>query len=141
MMGNLMRRAGREVVLSRSVIEHHIGNEAFVDNWKHRLRWARSTRRSRPWGYLGEVFTKPVALALLVVLAAPRWWGLLLLALLFRAVLASLTAVKILHDRPQWWLLPIEDFAGFATWFLGFFGKRILWRGRWLVVARDGSFK
>jgi ceramide glucosyltransferase len=141
MMGNLMRRAGREVVLSRAVIEHHIGNDAFVPNWKHRLRWARSTRRSRPWGYLGEVFTKPAALGLMVVLAAPRWWPALVLALLFRVALARFTAVRILNSRTRWWLLPIEDLAGFATWFLGFFGKRILWRGRWLVVARDGSFQ
>jgi ceramide glucosyltransferase len=143
-MGNLMRRAGKEVVLSRSVIEHYIGNDGFVKNWKHRLRWARSTRRSRPWGYLGEIFTKPVALAVLVVLDAPRLWPVLIAALLFRGALAWFTAARILRDpgiRRRWWLLPVEDLASFATWFLGLWGKRILWRGRWLVVARDGSFE
>jgi ceramide glucosyltransferase len=142
-MGNLMRRAGRDVVLSRSVIEHYIGNDGFVQNWKHRLRWARSTRRSRPWGYLGEVFTKPVALGLLVVAASPGMWPVLIMALLFRFAVAWFTAVKILRDAEigrRWWLLPVEDVSSFATWLLGLFGKRILWRGRWLVVARDGSF-
>jgi ceramide glucosyltransferase len=144
MMGNLMRRAGREVILSRSVIEHHIGNDRFLNNWKHRLRWARSTRRSRPAGYLGEIFTKPTALAVILAIAAPRLWLAVPLALLFRGAVAWLTAVRILRDpglRTRWWLLPMEDLASFATWLLGLFGKRILWRGRWLVVARDGSFE
>ena len=140
-MGNLMRRAGREVVLSRSVIEHYIGNDGFVKNWKHRLRWARSTRRSRPWGYLGEIFTKPVALGLLLAVAAPKLWPVLILATLLRIALVRLTAVQILKAKIRWALLPIEDLATFLTWLLGLFGKRILWRGRWLTVARDGSFE
>ena len=144
MMGNLMRRAGRVVVLSRSVIEHHIGNDRFVDNWKHRLRWARSTRRSRPVGYIGEIFTKPFALALLLTAAAPAFWPALIPTLFLRAGVAWFTAERILHDpgiRKRWWLLPVEDIASFIAWLFGFFGKRILWRGRWLVVARDGSFE
>ncbi len=144
MMGNLMRAAGREVVLSRSVIEHHIGNEGFRDTFKHRLRWARSTRRSRPAGYVGELFTKPLALGLILVAVAPGLRFLLIPTLLLRAGVAWFTAALILGDpgiRRWWWLLPPEDLAGFATWLLGFFGKRILWRGRWLVVGRDGSFE
>jgi len=144
MMGNLMRRAGREVVLSRSVIEHHIGNDRFLDNWKHRLRWARSTRRSRPMGYIGEIFTKPVGLALVTVAVVPALWWVLIPTLIFRGGVAWFTAFRILRDpgiRRRWFLLPVEDIASFVTWVLGFFGKRILWRGRWLVVARDGSFE
>jgi ceramide glucosyltransferase len=141
MMGSLMRKAGREVVLSRSVIEHHIGNDGFVANWKHRLRWARSTRRSRPWGYLGEVFTKPVALALLVTATEPKLWPVLILAMAMRIAPAMLTAVRILKADVPWGLLPIEDLATFLTWLLGFFGKRILWRGRWMIIARDGTFE
>ncbi|MES1258908.1 MAG: bacteriohopanetetrol glucosamine biosynthesis glycosyltransferase HpnI [Acidobacteriota bacterium] len=144
MMGNLMHRRGRRVVLSRSVIEHHIGNDPFLKNWAHRLRWARSTRRSRRLGYAGEIFTKPVALALLLWLAAPGAWGFVPIALFFRAGVAWMTAVEILNDpllARWWWLLPAEDISSFVTWVLGFFGKTITWRGRKLVVARDGSFE
>jgi len=38
-------------------------------------------------------------------------------------------------------MLPVEDVSSFVTWVMGFFGKTILWRGRKLVVARDGSFE
>ncbi|MDE3196867.1 MAG: bacteriohopanetetrol glucosamine biosynthesis glycosyltransferase HpnI [Acidobacteriota bacterium] len=140
MMGNLMHAHGRQVILSRSVIEHHIGNDGFAQNWKHRLRWARSTRRSRRIGYLGEIFTKPVSLSLLVTAAAPRAWWCIALALIARWVLARATARRILSIR-RIWLVPVEDLASFLTWLLGFFGKTILWRGRKLVVARDGSFE
>jgi ceramide glucosyltransferase len=143
-MGNRMHARGRKVVLSRSVIEHYIGDDAFLKNWKHRLRWARSTRRSRRMGYVGEIFTKPAALALLLCMVAPGAWGFLPVALFFRACVAWVTAVEILADpltARYWWLLPVEDIAGFVTWMLGFFGKTITWRGRRLVVARDGSFK
>ena len=143
-MGNLMHDRGRTVILSRGVIEHHIGNDGFVKNWRHRLRWARSTRRSRRMGYFGEIFTKPVALGLILWIAAPSmWWGLAA-AMVFRAAVAWSTAGMILRDpciERYWWMLPVEDVASFVTWVLGFFGKTILWRGRRLVVARDGSLE
>jgi ceramide glucosyltransferase len=143
-MGNLMRRKGKKVVLSRCIIEHHIGNDGFLRNWRHRLRWARSTRRSRRIGYLGELFTKTTALALILWLVAPGAWGIAFTAIIFRACMQWVTAIWILEDplvSRYWWLLPLEDLASFVTWGLGFFGKTIEWRGRKLVLARDGSFE
>jgi hypothetical protein len=34
----------------------------------------------------------------------------------------------------------VEGIASFAAWLGGFFGNTIVWRGRKLLVARDGSF-
>lgn len=144
MMGNLLHARGRKVVLSRSVIEHHIGNDGFLKNWRHRLRWARSTRRSRRLGYIGELFTKPFAISLLLWMVAPAAWGLVPIALLFRGAVAWVTAIEILEDpllARYWFLLPLEDVSSFLTWVLGFFGKTIMWRGRKLVVAADGSLE
>ena len=143
-MGNAMHARGRTVLLSRSVIEHHIGNDGFPGNWKHRLRWARSTRRSRRMGYIGEIFTKPVAIATIFCILAPSAWGSLVIALFFRAGVAWATAVEVLHDpliARYWWLLPVEDYASFITWVLGFFGSKIIWRDRELKLAPDGSFE
>jgi ceramide glucosyltransferase len=144
MMGNLIHRLGKTVVLSRCIIEHHIGNDGFLKNWKHRLRWARSTRRSRRIGYLGELFTKTTALAVLLWIAEPRAWGFAVLALLFRAGQQWATGIWVLNDplvARYWWLLPLEDLASFVTWCLGFFGKTIVWRGRRLVLTPDGRFE
>jgi ceramide glucosyltransferase len=143
-MGSLMRKAGKTVVLSRCIIEHHIGNDTFARNWKHRLRWARSTRRSRRIGYLGELFTKTTALAIALWIVDPGAWKFAMVALLFRAGAQCATGRWVLEDplvARYWWLLPLEDLSSFVTWVLGFFGKTIVWRGRKLTLARDGSFE
>ena len=70
-MGKLAAERGYGVILSSYVIEHRIGAQGFAANLRHRLRWNRSTRRSRPWGYVGQVFTNPLPLALLLWAAAP----------------------------------------------------------------------
>ena len=65
------------MILSSYVIEHRIGAQPFGANMRHRLRWNRSTRRSRPWGYIGQVFTNPLPLALLLCAVRPAWWPVL----------------------------------------------------------------
>ena len=73
-MGNLAAARGDGVILSSYVIEHHIGAQTLGANLRHRLRWNRSTRRSRPSGYVGQLFTNPLPLALLLWAARPEWW-------------------------------------------------------------------
>ena len=143
MMGNLVHRRKRKVILSRCIIEHYIGSDRFFKNWKHRLRWARSTRRSRRLGYIGELFTKTTAISLLLGAVPHGSWGFALIGLMFRAGVQFSTAIWVLDDplvERFWWLLPLEDLASFLTWILGFFGKKILWRGRKLTLEPDGSF-
>lgn len=143
-MGKLAAELGWRVILSSYVIEHHIGSQPWVVNLKHRLRWNRSTRRSRPLGYIGQVFTNPLALALLFCAAAPPWWPVLVLAAAFRAVAARATAVRVLDDRltaERWWLVPLQDLTSFVLWLAGFFGNTILWRGRKYHLLRDGRFR
>ena len=65
-MGKFAAEAGYGVILSSYVIEHHIGTATLRQNIAHRIRWTRSTRRSRPAGYVGQLFTMPLPLALLV---------------------------------------------------------------------------
>ena len=141
-IGNRMHAMGRTVILSRSVIEHYIGNDTMVNSWNHRLRWARGTRRSRPWGYVGEVFTKPTVPAVALWMLAPGWWWLALVALLMRLAVVWTAAVRVLGDGEMkrcWWLLPVEDASTFVTWILGFFGNTLTWRGHKLIIGRDGT--
>ncbi|MDQ6699653.1 MAG: bacteriohopanetetrol glucosamine biosynthesis glycosyltransferase HpnI [Acidobacteriota bacterium] len=143
MMGKLVAESGKRVVLSSYVIEHRIGSQRFRANLEHRLRWARSTRRSRPWGYAGEIFTRTLAVALLLVCAFPVWWPLSAVAILFRLIVAWMLAGPVLKCRNSlqfWLLLPIQDVVSFLCWAGGFFGNTILWRGRRLTVQPDGKF-
>ncbi len=133
--------AGIGVILSSYVIEHRIGSQGLHQNFAHRLRWARSTRRSRPAGYIGQVFTNPLPLALLLFVAAPDWWIMVLLALGLRALAAEAVARTALRSRVNWWLLPLQDVLSFVFWIAGFFGNHIVWRGHRYLLLPDGRFE
>jgi ceramide glucosyltransferase len=140
-MGKFAAEAGHGVSLSSYVIEHHIGTSPdFGHNAAHRIRWTRSTRRSRPAGYLGQLFTMPVPLALLVTAWNPWWWPVVLVTMAIRGVAAWTVAELVLHAGLNWLLLPLEDIAGFCFWVAGFFGNTITWRGRRYRLESDGRF-
>jgi ceramide glucosyltransferase len=143
-MGQLIAAAGFRAILSSYVIEHRIGTQALRPNFAHRLRWVRSTRRSRPAGYVGQLFTYPLPLALALAIAKPEWWPLLPATLAIRALAAWAAAGWVLHDRltaRYWWLTPVQDLVSFAFWIAGFFGNSIAWRGRRYVLLRDGRMR
>lgn len=140
-MGKFAAEAGHGVLLSSYVIEHHIGSSTFSENVEHRLRWNRSTRRSRPAGYVGQLFTMPVPLALLVCALSPSWWPVLPIALLVRAAAANSVSQRVLRTKLNWFLLPVEDLMGFCFWLAGFFGNTISWRGRRYRLFGDGRFE
>jgi ceramide glucosyltransferase len=143
-LGKLAAELGWRVILSSYVIEHHIGSQPFVANVKHRLRWNRSTRRSRPFGYFGQIFTNPLPLALIFCAAIPEWWPVFPVAAAFRALSARATAGRVLADpvtRANWWLVPVQDCASFVLWLAAFYGNTILWRGRKYRLLRDGRFQ
>jgi ceramide glucosyltransferase len=144
-MGKFAAEAGHGVILSSYVVEHHIGSATLLQNVEHRLRWTRSTRRSRPAGYVGQLFTMPLPLALLVVAvwpaAWPAWWPVLLIALIVRTAAAYTVSARVLRARINWLLLPVEDLLGFCFWIAGFFGNTITWRGRRYRLFADGRFE
>ena len=140
-IGKFAAEGGYGVILSSYVIEHHIGSATLRQNLAHRLRWARSTRRSRPAGYVGQLFTMPLPLALLMCAASPAWWPVLPLACVVRALAAYTVSWKVLGARINWLLLPIEDLLGFIFWIAGFFGNTISWRERRYRLFSDGRFE
>jgi ceramide glucosyltransferase len=143
-MGKLAAERGAGVILSSYAIEHRIGAQGFAANLRHRLRWCRSTRRSRPWGYVGQLFTNPLPLALALWAVRPGWWAVALAAVALRAAAGWATAGHVLRDRLTrrlWWLVPVQDLASFAVWVGGFFGNTIQWRGREYYLLADGRFE
>jgi ceramide glucosyltransferase len=140
-IGQRTAEIGRTVVLSSALIEHRIGSQPMMRNLAHRLRWARSTRRSRPAGYWGQIFTYPLPAALLLWAVWNPAWPLVLITLLLRTGAAAATALFVVRDplfRKQWWLLPVQDVLGFFVWMGGFLGDTIVWRDRKCTVLRDG---
>ncbi len=145
-LGQAARRAGWEVRLSKRVVEHHIGAQGLWENWAHRLRWHRSTRRSRPAGYVLQAFTYPLpfAAALGFVASGAGWaWALLGICGLARLV-SSLSTAQLLGDRlvlRKLYLLPVQDLLSFVAWLRAFQGGTVVWRGRVFDLSADGRMR
>lgn len=143
-LGQAAARAGYRVILSRRTVEHRIGSQPWRANFRHRLRWCRSTRRSRPAGYLGQLFTYPLPLAILLALLWPAAWPALAVTALLRAAAAHAVSGWVLADplcRRYWYLVPVQDILSFIFWIAGFFGNTIEWRGRRYLLLRDGRLQ
>jgi len=140
-MGKFAAEAGHGVILSSYVIDHHIDSVTLRQSVAHRLRWVRSTRRSRPMGYLGQLFTMPLPLALFLFFVRPEWWPVPVIATVIRSLAAYIVSARVLKARLNWLLLPVEDLAGFCFWLAGFFGDTISWRGRRYRLYSDGRFE
>jgi ceramide glucosyltransferase len=143
-LGARVDKAGYRVALSAEVVETNIaayGWRGFLD---HQLRWARTVRDARPWGYVGLVFTSGLGWALLNVLASgasPLSLWLLGLSFFLRLALAMTVGAKVLGDRqvlPSLWLLPLRDLVAVGVWMAGFAGNTIVWRGERLAL-KDGK--
>ena len=144
-LGNLIAQAGYEIHLSNYIVETAMHPAGLVGMLRHQLRWARSTRVSRPFGYLGVILTYGTALALLTV-AVDRasFLSLLLLAatLVVRLATGWLIGVHWVGDKilkKYFWLLPVRDLLGFLIWCSSWVGRRVEWRGRVFEVGRDGK--
>jgi ceramide glucosyltransferase len=139
-LGARVAQAGFRVALSAEVVETAIpayGWRGFID---HQLRWARTVRDARPWGYAGLIFTHGVGWALLNVLAgglSPLSLWLLGISFFLRLTLAMMVGAQVLGDRqvlPSLWLLPLRDLVAMGVWVAGFAGNTIVWRGERFVL-------
>jgi ceramide glucosyltransferase len=139
-LGARVSEAGYRVALSAEVVETAVP----AYNWRgfidHQLRWARTVRDARPWGYAGLIFTHGLAWALLNVIASGlSLLSLWLLALSFflRLSLAMTVGAQVLADHqvlPNLWLLPFRDLVAMGIWASGFAGNTIVWRGERFVL-------
>jgi ceramide glucosyltransferase len=143
-LGQRAAEKGFRVDLSHCVVEHRLGSDTMQMNLLHRLRWARSTRCSRPWGYVGQVFTYPLPLALLLVMFAHSLWPVLIITAVLRGLAADAVSNWALNDplsSRDWFWIPVQDLLGFVFWVAGFTGNNIHWRGRQYRLRGDGTFE
>jgi ceramide glucosyltransferase len=134
-LGARIAHAGYSVALSQEVVETNLPAYAWRGYIDHQLRWARTVRDSRPWGYAGLIFTHGFAWALLNLLASglsPLSLWLLGLSFFLRLALAMTVGAQVLADHqvlPNLWLLPLRDLVAMGVWVAGFAGNTIVWRG------------
>ncbi len=141
-LGARIAKAGYAVELAPEVVETGVPAYDFAGFLRHQLRWSRSTRDSRRWGYAGLVFTFGLPWAALNVIAAGASLesiALFVLALVVRVALALAVGVGILRDgqvlRDLWLLLP-RDLCALALWAWSYASDIVYWRGERFLLRR-----
>ncbi|MGA9542813.1 MAG: glycosyltransferase [Candidatus Sulfotelmatobacter sp.] len=136
-IGNLMAKQGYQVVLSGHVIDHVVNQPSFHRMWQNQLRWAQTTRYSRPKGHFGSglIFATPYGLLGFLAAGFSGHWGigavLLAVAVLNRLTEAWLVGWMVVRDpqiRRAPWLYPLRDLLGFLVWFASYLKLRYVWR-------------
>jgi len=137
-LGHRIHSLGLKCVLADTIVETHLGG-SWVDVWRHQVRWARTIRVSKFWGYLGL----PVTFATVWALVCPNWhFGLAILATrMAMAIVAGWFKMRSIDVLKLFWLIPARDLFGAAVWAVGLFGNTVVWRGRMLHLDQDGRIK
>jgi ceramide glucosyltransferase len=134
-IGNRIAARGLDVKLSEVVVETFLPPYTLRQFVEHQLRWARSVRDSRRWGYLGLVLTFGLVWALLTLIVAggAGWaWGFFAVALVIRLMMALVVGGGVLRDRQvtRWlWLVPLRDLIAVLVWLGSYAGHTVAWRG------------
>jgi len=134
-MGVRTIAAGHTVAMAPETVETAVPAYRFSEYWGHQLRWMRTVRDARKWGYLSLPFTFGLlwAVAALVASAGAVWsWPLLTMALLARLALALSVGVGVLGDSQvlrDVWLLPVRDAMAAWIWLWSFASDDVEWRG------------
>lgn len=142
-LGRRVATAGKKIELSAATVTTFLTAYTLRQFWQHQLRWSRTIRDARPWGYVGLLFTfgLPWGLATLIASGGATWaWMLFALTYATRTAVGLLTATRVLDDRQLpsniFWL-PLRDLIAPIIWAAGLIGDRIHWRGEDFYL-RDG---
>jgi ceramide glucosyltransferase len=139
-LGVAIAAKGYKIALSREVVETSIPAYRFREFWAHQIRWDRTVRDARPFGYLGTAFSFGLAWAMLNVVASGAGiesLALLSVTLACRVAVALLVGVDLLGDRQvlrSLWLLPIRDLVALALWAWSYAGNTVEWRGQKFAI-------
>jgi len=146
-IGRRIAERGLEVRLSSVVVETFLPAYTLREFVDHQLRWGRTVRDSRRWGYLGLVLTFGLPWALLA-LSLSWWlsrgalaaWFLLVAVAGLRVAVALLVGWSVLRDRRVLRLLPLlplRDLVALLVWIASLAGHKVVWRGASFML-KDG---
>ncbi|MGD0506373.1 MAG: bacteriohopanetetrol glucosamine biosynthesis glycosyltransferase HpnI [Terriglobales bacterium] len=142
-LGRRIASTGKRVELSAATVTTFLPAYTLRQFFRHQLRWSRTIRDARRWGYMGLLFTFGLPWALMTLLAArgAAWaWLLFGLALAARLAIGLVAAEVVLQDRQllrNILLLPLRDLIAPLVWAASFMGNRIHWRGD-VFDVKDG---
>ena len=134
-LGRRIASTGKKVELSAATVVTSLPVYTLRQFFRHQLRWSRTIRDARRWGYAGLLFTfgLPWALATLLAARGAEWaWALLAMTCAVRLAVGFIAAIVVLNDDQFFryiLLLPLRDLIAPFVWGTSFIGNRIHWRG------------
>jgi ceramide glucosyltransferase len=134
-IGASIAAQGLAVRLASVTVDSYLPQYTLRGFLDHQLRWARTVRDSRRWGYLGlgATFGLPWALATVVLAGGAGWaWMVLGVVALLRTAVAIGVGRSVLRDHQVLRLLawlPLRDVLALWVWFKSFVGHTVAWRG------------
>ena len=144
-LGFLPTQAGYKVVLSDYLIDHVMPQSAIAVSIHRQTRWLVGIRASRPWGYIGLIFTHGTVTSLLFLLAtggSVLGWSVLSVAWVMRLAMAWFVGIRCLGDpvaQKLFWLVPLRDGISFVLWGYSLIGNTVEWRDRQFRLTRSGK--
>src|SRR5208282_2788202 len=124
-LGRRIAATGKRIELSSATVATSLPAYTMRQFFRHQLRWSRTIRDARRWGYIGLLFTfgLPWALLMLVASGGAAWaWILFALTVAGRLAVGIASAVGVLHDHQIFrdiFLLPLRDLISPAVWAAG----------------------
>jgi ceramide glucosyltransferase len=150
-LGRRIAATGKRVEIGTPVVSTFLPAYTLREFFRHQLRWSRTIRDARRWGYTGLLFTFGLPWALLALVAARGavWaWVLLAMTLAARVAVGFASAVIVLGGRRSFLAIPLldipllvlRDLIAPVVWAASFLGNRIYWRGD-VFELKDGRLR
>jgi len=146
-IGHFIDRAGYKVVLSDHVIDHVVPPMTFKRMWERQVRWAKSTRYSRPKGHFGTGLIFAVPYGIFGFLGAASLgrpamgaalFGTAILNRIIECLVVGWGVVRDPRAVRTPWLYPLRDLLGFVVWCASYLSKGSVWRDSQYKLLEGG---
>jgi ceramide glucosyltransferase len=140
-LGHRIHALGLKCVLSDTIVTTRLSG-TWSDVWRHQIRWARTVRVSKFWGYIGIPVTFATVWA--AVAAGTGHFAIASVLLALRMITATAAGWFVLRSPDVlrlWPLIPLRDLFGAAIWAVGLIGRTVSWRGRILALDSEGRIR
>ncbi len=147
-LGHRLAARGERLVLSPVVVECWTEAQAWLEVWKHQLRWARTIRVCQPLPYFFSILSNPTLWPVLWLLIKPGTATALFLVLCLAArIILTFDLQRRLMGNSEpsppklsfAWLAPVKDLLQVLLWAAAFLGSTVEWRGEKMRLRRDGT--
>jgi ceramide glucosyltransferase len=147
MLGRLLTERGLEIRLAPYVVENVVQEPDYRSLWLHELRWARTIRSVRPWGFAFSFVTDTIPVSLLsagLLYGAsgslPGALGVVAVAVAARLWLRRELRTGLgLREAAPAWFVPVRDCWTAGVRAASFLGGNVRWRRREFVVSNGGK--